>query len=53
MANYRIQLKDRNGNLLFPNVLSNSSYVTEEELSNALTPIYTKLGELSDSLSTL
>ena len=53
MANYRIQLKDREGNLLFPNVLSNSSYVTEGELSDALAPIYASLGSLSDSLSTL
>ena len=53
MASYKIQLKDRAGNLLFPAILSDSNYVTDGQLSNALSPIYTKLGDLSDSLSTL
>lgn len=53
MASYKIQLKDKAGNLLYPNVLSNSNYVTDQELSDALTPIYTRLEDLSDSLSTL
>lgn len=53
MASYKIQLKDKAGNLLYPNVLSNSNYVTDQELSDALTPIYTRLGDLSDSISTL
>lgn len=53
MASYKIQLKDKAGNLLYPNVLSNSNYVTDQELSDALAPIYTRLGDLSDSISTL
>lgn len=53
MASYKIQLKDKAGNLLYPNVLSNSNYVTDQELSDALTPIYTRIEDLSDSISTL
>ena len=51
MARYKIQLKDKQGNLLFPAVLSDSHYVTDQELSDALVSVYTKVGDLSDSIT--
>lgn len=53
MAKYKIQLKDKYGNLLFPTVLSDSHYVTDEQLSDALVSVYGAIDDLSDSLITV